>query len=68
MTAQDTVSRGGEPIEASLARKAIDRSAATERGGSVMLVLLVAGMLVALLALAIAFRRNIAPVVAARRA
>src|SRR5580704_13100138 len=49
MTAQDTVSRGGEPIEASLARKAIDRSAATERGGSgsVMLVLLVAGMLVA---------------------
>src|SRR6202044_1257736 len=47
MTAQDTVSRGGEPIEASLARKAIDRSSATERGGSVMLVLLVAGMLVA---------------------
>src|ERR1700728_1541005 len=47
MTAQDTVSRGGEPIEATLARKAIDRSAATERGGSVMLVLLVAGMLVA---------------------
>src|SRR5580700_8674853 len=47
MTAQDTVSRGGEPIEANLARKAIDRSAATERGGSVMLVLLVAGMLVA---------------------
>src|SRR5580698_6114108 len=47
MTAQDTVSRGGEPIEASLARRAVDRSAATERGGSVMLVLLVAGMLVA---------------------
>ncbi len=47
MTAQDTVSRGEEPIEANLARKAIDRSAATERGGSVMLVLLVAGMLVA---------------------
>ncbi len=47
MTAQDTVSRGGEPIEANLARKAIDRSAATERSGSVMLVLLVAGMLVA---------------------
>src|ERR1700722_18085182 len=47
MTAQDTVSRGGEPIEASLARKAVDRSAATERGGSVMLVLLVAGTLVA---------------------
>src|ERR1700728_1645095 len=47
MTAQDTVSRGGEPIEATLARKAIDRSAATERGGSVMLVLLFAGMLVA---------------------
>src|SRR5580693_4824199 len=47
MTAQDTVSRGEEPIEATLARKAIDRSAATERGGSVMLVLLVAGMLVA---------------------
>src|SRR6202166_1628687 len=47
MTAQDTVSRGEEPIEANLARKAIDRSAATERSGSVMLVLLVAGMLVA---------------------
>src|ERR1700722_12238776 len=47
MTAQDTVSRGEEPIEATLARKAIDRSSATERGGSVMLVLLVAGMLVA---------------------
>src|ERR1700684_1176524 len=47
MTAQDTVSRGEEPFEASLARKAIDRSSATERGGSVMLVLLVAGMLVA---------------------
>src|ERR1700685_4170291 len=47
MTAQDTVSRGEEPIEASLARKAIDRSSATERGGSVMLVLLVAGTLVA---------------------
>src|SRR5580698_8154874 len=47
MTAQDTVSRDEEPIEATLARKAIDRSAATERGGSVMLVLLVAGMLVA---------------------
>src|ERR1700726_1859415 len=47
MTAQDTVSRGGEPIEANLARKAIDRSAATERSGSVMLVLLCAGPLVA---------------------
>src|ERR1700676_1535020 len=47
MTAQDTVSRGEEPIEASLARKAIDRSSATERGGSVLLVLLVAGVLVA---------------------
>src|SRR4029077_8375009 len=53
MTAQDTVSRGDrsdrgeEPIAANLARKAIDRSAATERGGSVILVLLVAGMLVA---------------------
>ena len=47
MTAQDTVSRGEQPIEASLARKAIDRSSATERGGSVVLVLLVAGMLVA---------------------
>src|SRR5580658_2110214 len=47
MTAQDTVSRGEEPIEANLARKAIDRSSATERGGSVVLVLLVAGMLVA---------------------
>src|SRR5579859_4459942 len=56
MTAQDTVSRddrsdrsdrGEEPIAASLARKAIDRSTATERGGSVILVLLVAGLLVA---------------------
>src|ERR1700730_15946675 len=47
MTAQDTVSRGGEPIEANLARTAIARSAATERSGSVLLVLLVAGMLVA---------------------
>src|SRR6202451_2528620 len=47
MTAQDTVGRGEEPFEANLARKAIDRSAATERGGSVVLVLLVAGMLVA---------------------
>src|SRR5580704_12628131 len=47
MTAQDTVSRGEEPIEAGLARKAIDRSASAERGGSVILVLLVAGMLVA---------------------
>jgi two-component system cell cycle sensor histidine kinase/response regulator CckA len=56
MTAQDTVSRGDrgdrgnrgeEPIEANLARRAIDRSTATERGGSVILVLLVAGMLVA---------------------
>src|ERR1700683_3185383 len=47
MTAQDTVSRGEEPIEANLARKAIDRSSTTERGGSVVLVLLVAGMLVA---------------------
>ena len=47
MTAQDTVSRGEEPIEANLAREAIDRSAAAERGGSVVLVLSVAGMLVA---------------------
>src|SRR5579864_2380304 len=37
MTAQDTVSRGDrgeEPIEANLARKAVDRSAATELGRS----------------------------------
>src|SRR5208282_2936792 len=46
MTTQDTVTQGEEPIDAGLARKAIDRSASTERGGSVILVLLVAGMLV----------------------
>src|ERR1700680_4172086 len=45
MTAQDTVSRGREPLEANRARKAVDRSSATERGGSVMLVLLVSGRL-----------------------
>src|SRR6202140_5638388 len=47
MTAQDTGSGGGGPIEADPARKAVARSAAPERSGSVMLVLLVAGMLVA---------------------
>jgi two-component system cell cycle sensor histidine kinase/response regulator CckA len=47
MTTQDTVSRSAEPIEAAAARRAIDRSGAAERGGSVILVLLVAGMLVA---------------------
>jgi two-component system, cell cycle sensor histidine kinase and response regulator CckA len=52
MTAQDTVGQDTvgtveEPIEAGLPRKAVDRSAAAERSGSVILVLLVAGLLVA---------------------
>ena len=47
MTTQDTVSQSGEPIEVVGALRTIDRSASTERGGSVVMVLLVAGMLVA---------------------
>jgi len=47
MTTQDTVTQGEDAIDAALKRNAIDRSAGAERGGSVALVLLVAGMLVA---------------------
>ena len=47
MTTQDTVTQVGGSVEPELARKAIDRTASIERGGSVLLVLLVAGMLVA---------------------
>jgi len=46
MTTQDTFTQTGKLADAALARKAVDRSVGTERGGSVMLVLLVAGMLV----------------------
>jgi two-component system, cell cycle sensor histidine kinase and response regulator CckA len=44
---QDTVTQGGLPADAGLARQAFDRTAGIERAGSVVLVLLVAGMLVA---------------------
>jgi two-component system, cell cycle sensor histidine kinase and response regulator CckA len=49
MATQDVTTgvQGDEPAEAATARRAIDRSAATERGGSIMLVLLVAALLVA---------------------
>jgi two-component system, cell cycle sensor histidine kinase and response regulator CckA len=47
MTAQDTVTQGDDPIDAAIARQGIDRSATSERGGSVMMVLLVAVLLVA---------------------
>src|SRR5579862_5096117 len=48
MTTQDTVSQIDAPTAGATAqRKAVDRSTATERGGSVILVLLVAGLLVA---------------------
>ena len=46
-TAADDAANQGEPAGAAPGHKAIDRSAATERGGSVILVLLVAGLLVA---------------------
>jgi two-component system cell cycle sensor histidine kinase/response regulator CckA len=47
MTVQDTVTHGGESADAPRGREAIDRTAGVERGGSVILVLLVAAMLVA---------------------
>jgi two-component system, cell cycle sensor histidine kinase and response regulator CckA len=47
MTTQDTVTQGDDAIDAALKRNAIDRSAGAEHGGSVALVLLVAGILVA---------------------
>jgi two-component system cell cycle sensor histidine kinase/response regulator CckA len=46
MTTQDTVPRSGEPIDAAPSRQAIDRSVNAERGGSAVLVLLVAVVLV----------------------
>jgi len=47
MTTQDTLTQVGRAMEADPARKAVDRSANVERGGSVILVLLVAATLVA---------------------
>jgi two-component system, cell cycle sensor histidine kinase and response regulator CckA len=47
MSTQDTVTPDAQPIDAGLARQGVDRTASVERGGSVILVLLVAGMLVA---------------------
>jgi two-component system cell cycle sensor histidine kinase/response regulator CckA len=47
MTVQDTVTQGGESADAPFGREAVDRTAGAERGGSVILVLLVAAMLVA---------------------
>jgi two-component system, cell cycle sensor histidine kinase and response regulator CckA len=46
MTIQDTATQGEDAIDAALARSAVDRSAASERGGSVLMVLVVAAMLV----------------------
>jgi two-component system, cell cycle sensor histidine kinase and response regulator CckA len=47
MTTQDVASQGSARLDKAPARNAIDRSGAPERGGSVILVLLVAGLLVA---------------------
>src|SRR5580700_6090938 len=46
MTIQDTATQGEDAADATLARSAVDRSGATERGGSVLLVLVVAAVLV----------------------
>ena len=46
MTIQDTATQGEDAVDAALARSAVDRSGATERGGSVLLVLVVAAVLV----------------------
>jgi two-component system cell cycle sensor histidine kinase/response regulator CckA len=46
MTTQDTVTQSTDPIDAAPSRQAIDRSVSAERGGSAVLVLLVAGILV----------------------
>ena len=57
-TAADDVANQGEPAGAAPGHKAIDRSAATERGGSVILVLLVAGLLVAAASAIVMLGRN----------
>src|SRR5580692_3492778 len=46
MTIQDTATQGEDAVDAALARSAVDHSGATERGGSVLLVLVVAAVLV----------------------
>jgi two-component system cell cycle sensor histidine kinase/response regulator CckA len=46
MTIRDTAAQGEDAIDAALARSAVDRSGGTERGGSVLLVLVVAAVLV----------------------
>ena len=58
MTTQDTVTEHDDAIDAALARSAIDRSAGTDRGGSVVLVLLVAGLVVAAAASIVVFGRG----------
>jgi len=58
MTTQDTVTERDEALDTALARRAVDRSAGTDRGGSVLLVLLVAGMLVAAATGIVVFGRN----------
>jgi two-component system cell cycle sensor histidine kinase/response regulator CckA len=47
MTTQDTVTQVREPGDPAVARSAVDRSAGLDRGGSVILVLAVAAILVA---------------------
>ena len=47
MTTQETATQVEEPSDAGVARSAVDRSAGMDRGGSVVLVLAVAAMLVA---------------------
>src|SRR6202167_5838377 len=47
MTIQDTATQGEDAVDTALARSAVDRSGAIERAGSVLLVLLVSGVLVA---------------------
>jgi len=47
MTTQDTARPSSETFDVAMVRKAVDRSAGTERSGSVALVLLVAALLVA---------------------
>ena len=58
MTTQDTVTEHDDAIDAALARSAIDRSAGTDRGGSVVLVLLVAGLVVAAATSIVVFGRG----------
>src|ERR1700761_6271309 len=47
MATQDTVTRSDDAIDAALVRSGIDRSSGIDRGGSVLLILLVAALLVA---------------------